>query len=74
MPSDAPQAREICVPDPAGAWERLGFAVEDDGSFHVGGVRVVCGRERIEVAVDGLRADDPAALPFTCRLNALHRR
>ena len=55
-------AREIALPEAPAAWARLGFAVDGDGSFHVGGVRLVTGRECLGVAAEGLRADRPDGL------------
>ena len=57
-----PEIRGIAVPEEAAAWERLGFAVGEDGCFQVGGVRVACGSERLEAAVAGLRAEHPDGL------------
>jgi hypothetical protein len=63
MMADVPAAaRQIAVPDEPAAWERLGFAVGEDGAFEVGGVAVATGRERFELTVEGLRAEEPDAL------------
>ena len=58
------EARSISVPGEAAAWERLGFAVGDDGSVRIGGVRLVTGADRIEVAATGLAAERPDGLPL----------
>ena len=63
MMADMPvAAREIAVPDEPGAWERLGFAVEADGSFAVGGVRIRTGAAALELGVEGLAAERPDGL------------
>ena len=62
MADVAPAARQIAVPDPAAAWERLGFAVGEDGTFEVGGVLMATGRERFEVLVAGLDGGEPDGL------------
>jgi hypothetical protein len=63
MMADVPAAaRQIAVPDEPAAWARLGFDVREDGTFGVGGVAVATGRARFEVAIEGLRADEPDGL------------
>jgi hypothetical protein len=57
-----PAAREISVPGEAAAWARLGFAVGDDGTFALGGVRMLTGAPELSVTVDGLTTDRPDAL------------
>ena len=49
--------------DPA-AWQALGFAVGDDGTFALGGVRVrlVRGRAAVELRIEGLDTDRPDGL------------
>ena len=58
-------AREIAVPDPPDAWRRLGFAVEEDGGFSAGGVRLMTGAPELAVRVSGLEADAPDGLAIT---------
>lgn len=63
MMADVPAAaRQIAVPDEPAAWERLGFAVAEDGAFAVGDVAIATGRERFEVAVEGLATPEPDGL------------
>ena len=63
MMADVPAAaRQIAVPDEPAAWERLGFAVGEDGAFAVGDVAIATGRGRFEVAVDGLATPEPDGL------------
>ena len=65
MMADVPAAaRQIAVPDEPAAWERLGFAVGEDGAFALGDVVIATGRPRFEVAVDGLATNEPDTLPL----------
>ena len=52
MPAMAAHAQTIVTGGEPAAWIRLGFALEEDGSAHVGGLRLVPG--------GGARADDTA--------------
>jgi hypothetical protein len=54
--------REITVPDEPGAWERLGFAVGEDGTFALGGVRIRTGADAFELGIEGLAAERPDGL------------
>jgi hypothetical protein len=62
MMADVPVlARQISVPEPAPAWERLGF---DVGAFPVGGIRFETGAPELSISADGLAADRPDGLPL----------
>jgi hypothetical protein len=63
MMADVPAAaRQIAVPDEPAAWERLGFAMGEDGACALGDVALATRRERFEVAVDGLATAEPDGL------------
>jgi hypothetical protein len=56
-----PSAHEIVIADEPDAWERLGFLVDGDGSFQLGGLRIVAagagvGEGIVRLAVEGLPA------------------
>jgi hypothetical protein len=57
-------ARELVIGDDPAAWQALGFAVGDDGTFALGGVRVrlVRGRAAVELRIEGLDTDRPDGL------------
>ncbi len=62
-------ARELVIADDAAAWTALGFAVDDDGAFALGDLRVrlagrAAGSGVLAVAVEGLRAERPDGLPI----------
>ena len=59
MPAMAAQARTIVTGGEPAAWVRLGFALQEDGSAPVGGLRLVPGRRR--AAGGGRRAGGRAA-------------
>jgi hypothetical protein len=57
-------ARELVIGDDPAAWQALGVAVGDDGTFALGGVRVrlVRGRAAVELRIEGLDTDRPDGL------------
>jgi hypothetical protein len=62
-------ARELVIADDAAAWSALGFAVDHDGAFALGDLRVrlagrAAGSGVLAVAVEGLRAERPDGLPI----------
>ena len=59
------EAREIVVGDEPERWGRLGFAVRADGSFAVGGIRVVAaGEGALRMGAEGLAEERPDGLPI----------
>jgi len=56
----APVARALALPEPAEAWERLGFAPGGP----IGDVAVALGAPALELAVSGLEAERPDGLPL----------
>jgi hypothetical protein len=58
-------ARTIVTGGEPSAWARLGFAVEEDGSARVGGLRLVAGGDELRVEAAGLEAERPDGLAIT---------
>jgi hypothetical protein len=66
-PAMAPRAVEIVVGDEPERWAALGFALDQDGTCTLGGVRLVCagGEPGLRaVAFEDLGSDRPDGLPF----------
>lgn len=64
MPAMAAHARAILTGGEPAAWARLGFAVKEDGSARVGGLRVVTGADELRVEAAGLGEERPDGLPI----------
>jgi hypothetical protein len=62
MPAMAAQARTIVTGGEPAAWVRLGFAVQEDGSACVGGLRLATGGDELRVEAAGLAAERPDGL------------
>lgn len=62
MPAVAAHARAILTGGDPAVWRRLGFAVEEDGSARVGGLRVVTGADELRVEAAGLEGERPDGL------------
>jgi hypothetical protein len=61
-------ARELVIADEPGAWERLGFAPDADGTLALGELTVrlaghAAGSGLVALRVEGLRAERPDGLP-----------
>ena len=65
MPAMAAQARTIVTGGEPAAWVRLGFAVQEDGSACVGGLRLATGGDELGVEASGLAEERPDGLPIT---------
>jgi hypothetical protein len=61
----AAQARTIVTGGEPAAWVRLGFALEEDGSACVGGLRLLTGGDELRVEAAGLAEERPDGLPIT---------
>ena len=64
MPAMAAHARAILTGGEPAAWARLGFAVKEDGSARVGGLRLVTGADELRVEAAGLAEERPDGLPI----------
>ena len=53
MPAMAAQARTIVTGGEPAAWVRLGFALQEDGSACVGGLRLATGGDELRVEALG---------------------
>ena len=65
MPAMAAHARTIVTGGEPAAWVRLGFALQEDGSAHVGGLRLATGSEELLVEAAGLEVERPDGLAIT---------
>ena len=65
MPAMAAQARTIAAGGEPAAWVRLGFAVQEDGSACVGGLRLATGGDELRVEAFGLAEERPDGLAIT---------
>ena len=65
MPAMAAQARTIVTGGEPAAWVRLGFALGEDGSACVGGLRLSTGGDELRVEADGLAEERPDGLAIT---------
>jgi hypothetical protein len=65
MPPMAAQARTIVTGGEPAAWVRLGFALQEDGSACVGGLRLVPGGDELRVEAVGLAEERPDGLAIT---------
>jgi hypothetical protein len=65
MPPMAAHARTIVTGGEPAAWVRLGFALHEDGSAHVGGLRLATGGDELRVYAAGLEAERPDGLAIT---------
>lgn len=65
MPAMAAQARTIVTGGEPAAWIRLGFAVQEDGSACLGGLRLATGGDELRVEAGGLSAERPDGLAIT---------
>ncbi len=61
----AAQARTIVTGGEPAAWVRLGFALQEDGSAPVGGLRLVPGGDELRVEAAGLAVERPDGLAIT---------
>jgi hypothetical protein len=62
MPAMAAHARAILTGGEPAAWSRLGFAVEEDGSARVGGLRLMTGADGLAVEAARLEDERPDGL------------
>lgn len=65
MTAMAAQARTIATGGEPAAWVRLGFALEEDGSACVGGLRLLTGADELRVEAAGLASERPDGLAIT---------
>lgn len=65
MPAMAAQARTIVTGGEPAAWVRLGFALQEDGSACVGGLRLATGGDELRVEAFGLAEERPDGLAIT---------
>jgi hypothetical protein len=65
MPAMAAHARTIVAGGESAAWVRLGFALQEDGSAHVGGLRLQTGGDELRIEAAGLAAEWPDGLAIT---------
>jgi hypothetical protein len=65
MTAMAAQARTIATGGEPAAWVRLGFALQEDGSGCVGGLRLAVGGDELRVEAVGLAAERPDGLAIT---------
>jgi hypothetical protein len=65
MTAMAAQARTIVTGGEPAAWVRLGFALQEDGSACVGGLRLAAGGDELRVEASGLAAERPDGLAIT---------
>jgi hypothetical protein len=65
MPAMAAQARTIAMGGEPAAWVRLGFALQEDGSACVGGLRLATGGDELRVEAFGLAEERPDGLAIT---------
>jgi hypothetical protein len=65
MMSAMAQARTIVVGEGPERWSRLGFAVQEDGSACVGGLRIATGGDALAVRAAGLELERPDGLVIT---------
>jgi hypothetical protein len=65
MPAMAAQARTIVTGGEPAAWVRLGFALQEDGSACVGGLRLATGGDELRVEAVGLAVERPDGLAIT---------
>ena len=65
MPAMAAHARTIVTGGEPAAWVRLGFALQEDGSAHVGGLRLATGGDELRVEAAGLELERPDGLAIT---------
>ncbi len=65
MPPMAAHARTIVTGGEPAAWVRLGFALQEDGSGHVGGLRLATGGDELRVEASELEAERPDGLSIT---------
>lgn len=65
MPAMAAQARTIVTGGEPAAWVRLGFALQEDGSACVGGLRLATGGDELRVEAFGLVEERPDGLAIT---------
>lgn len=70
MPPMAAHARTIVTGGERAAWVRLGFALQEDGSAHVGGLRLATGGDELRVEAAGLEAERPDGLAITSTSDA----
>jgi hypothetical protein len=61
----AAHARTIVAGGEPAAWARLGFALQEDGSAAVGGLRLLAGGDELRVEATGLAAERPDGLAIT---------
>ena len=57
MPAMTASARTIVTGGEPAAWARLGFALQEDGSACVGGLRLLTGGDELRVEAAGLTDD-----------------
>ena len=62
MPAMAAHARTIVTGGESAAWVRLGFALQEDGSAHLGGLRLATGGDELRVEAAGLELERPDGL------------
>ena len=62
MPAMAAQARTIVTGGEPAAWIRLGFAVQENGSACIGGLRLATGGDELRVEASGLAVERPDGL------------
>jgi hypothetical protein len=71
MPAMAAHARTIVTGGEPAAWVRLGFALQEDGSAHVGGLRLATGGDELRVEAAGLELERPDGLAITPTADAV---
>jgi hypothetical protein len=65
MTAMAAQARTIVTGGEPAAWVRLGFALQEDGSGCVGGLRLATGGDELRLEAAGLAEERPDGLAIT---------
>src|SRR5262245_32843818 len=70
MPPMTAHARTIVAGGEPAAWVRLGFALQEDGSADVGGLRLMTGGDEPRIEAAGLLAERPDGLAITATATA----